>query len=240
MPEANVATAEAKKEVPQEQKKDEKAQAQAPEEKRAAAPAGAPAPAEKKNSQEAAPTAQENTEAKKAQDGEKGKSETGEAGKDPFAELRLPEKSFLQEEDLDEIKAFAKEKGLTLDQAKLLIERENHAIAAYVGWQKEQLSKERESSWIPALKADKDLGGEKFSESEKAVKEFLSRFDGEGELQKALEATGLAHYPPLWKVLARAGRAAARDKIVPGAGSDVGKRIVSDVEAFYGKTIKTK
>lgn len=206
-----------------------------------AKPEAAPQEAKEKKASEnasAPETAQANTESQKGSEQETGKSASGEAGKDPFSELSLPEKSFLQQEDLEEIKAFAKEKGLTLDQAKLLIERENHAIAAYVGWQKEQLSKERESSWIPSLKADKELGGEKFQESEKAVKEFLSRFDTEGELQKALEATGLSQYPPLWRVLARAGRASARDKIVPGAGSDVGKRLVSDVEAFYGKTMK--
>lgn len=168
------------------------------------------------------------------------KDATATSSKDTFAELALPEKSFLTAEDLEDIKSFAKEKGLSVEQAKMLIERENLAVAAYVGAQREAMKRERESKWIPSLKSDKDFGGERFQESESAIKDFLSRFDPEGELQKTLEDSGFFHFPPLWKVLARAGRAAAKDKIVPGSGSDVsgGRKLVPDVEVFYGKSMK--
>ncbi len=243
--------AQATAQVPAPNKEQTSQPSNAAEETKAAssgAPAGGQAPAvgageakapqaSEKNSGTAQAALQEKTEGAKGKEA-KGTSQKAEEAKDAFAELKLPEKSFLTAEDLEDIKDFAKEKGLSPEQAQLLVERESLAVAAYVGAQKEALKHERETKWMPAIKSDKDLGGERFAESEQAVKEFLARFDTEGELRKALEESGFSHFPPLWKVLARAGRAAARDKIVPGTGSDVGKKVLSDAEVFYGKSMK--
>lgn len=185
---------------------------------------------------------QANTEGAKTQEAKEGQAkDSGQPkGDDPYKDLALPEKSFLTKEDLEEIKAFAKEKGLSAEQAKLLVERENHAIAGWVGLQKEALEHERKEKWLPALKADPDFGGQKFEEVEGSMKSFFERFDPNGEFQKHLEASGLRYFPPLWKMLARASQAAARDRILPGQPGDVqgtSKRL-SNAEVFYGRSSK--
>lgn len=148
----------------------------------------------------------------------------GEAPKD--YELALPKDSMLTDDQFDKISSFAKEKGLSKEQAQSLVDRESKQISDYYAQHAERVS-----GWKKAIETDKELGGEKYKESVEFAHRALDRY-GSQSLKDELEKTGLGNHPEMVRVFARIGRQMSEDSlVVPGTKSGQ-KKSIEDI--FYG------
>lgn len=160
---------------------------------------------------------------------------TGDQGKppaDPF-DLKAPKDSLLDTAAVDAIKAFAKEKGLSAEQAQAMLERESANVASFVE-QQEQARDQMRSSWLEQTKTDKEIGGEQFNANAELAKRVVEKF-GTDEFKKALDESGLGNHPELVRILARIGKAMGNDTlVVPGSTSGTPKP--SMAERLYPST----
>lgn len=127
------------------------------------------------------------------------------------ATLKLPEGSLLNEADLEDIQAFAKEKGLTPEQTSMLVERESLAVGAYKD-SLELLRKQESEGWEKECREDKEFGGQKYPESSEAALRAVKAFFP--DLADELNQTKYGSYPKLWKGLVRLGLS-MKDDTVP-------------------------
>jgi hypothetical protein len=167
---------------------------------------------------------------------EPGKTEPPAPPKPPEKyELKLPEKSPLDPAHLQKIEAFAKEKGLSQDEAQRLVERESQAVTDFQAahtkggteWTKQV------NDWKAKALADPDIGGSeaKLKESSELGRRVLERF-ARPDVISWLEDTGYANNPDFIALFAKIGRAMADDKItVPGAAP---KQPLTLQKALYG------
>jgi len=161
-----------------------------------------------------------------------GKKEGDAAAKTP-AELKLPEGSLLNEADLEDIKAFAKEKGLTPEQTAMLVEREHQAVAAFHASQLD-VHKEKVEGWKKSCAEDKEFGGSRFAESSEASSRALKAFFPP-EFAKELEDTGYGWYPPLRTALTKIGLAMKDDTVALPTTAQQGAEDIPFHEKLYGK-----
>lgn len=133
-------------------------------------------------------------------------------------ELKLPEGSKLSKAQADEIAAYAKEQGLSQDQAQKQLERESKLVEGFEAQSLEQL-KEATGQWLEAVKTDKEIGGEGFSRNAELAKRVVTRF-GTPEFKAELERTGLGNHPELVRTFVRIGQSMSDDQFVmPGTQS---------------------
>lgn len=148
-------------------------------------------------------------------------------------ELKLPEGSKLDAKHLEKIEAEAKARGLSNEDAQALVNRDNQLLADYNQKQEVQL-KETTAQWFLQSKEDKELGGENFAQNAELAKRVVTKFGTEA-FQKALESTGFANHPELFRVFYRIGKAMKDDQLViPGAQSGAQEKTIA--EKLYGKT----
>lgn len=145
-------------------------------------------------------------------------AKTGDQGTppaDPF-DLKAPKDSYLDNTAVDSVKAFAKEKGLSPDQAQALLERESANVASFVE-QQEKAREELRTSWLEQAKTDKEIGGDGFNANAELAKRVVEKF-GTDDFKKALDESGLGNHPELVRILARIGKAMGNDTlVVPGS-----------------------
>lgn len=130
-------------------------------------------------------------------------------------EINFPEGLTLDEDGVSAFSEFAKDAGLSNEQAQLFADKLAPALQAR---QTSVLAKAVDA-WTAESKADKEFGGDKLNENlavaQKAVKEF-----GTPELNKLLKETGLQNHPEIIRAFYRAGKAISEDRFVPsGAGA---------------------
>jgi hypothetical protein len=134
-------------------------------------------------------------------------------------ELKLPEGSKLSKAQADEIAAYAKEQGLSQDQAQKQLERESKLLDGLEAKNLEQL-KEATGQWLETVKTDKEIGGEGFAKNAELAKRVVTRF-GTPEFKAELERTGLGNHPELVRVFVRIGNSMSDDQfIMPGTQSN--------------------
>ena len=124
--------------------------------------------------------------------------------------LELPEGAQLPEAYLEDTAALAKEYGLTQEQAAALVERDAKMVA---GFHESVMSKHEAevSSWAEQVKADPELGGEKFNATQEAARAAVARFGDDG-LRQWLNDTGFGNHPMAVKFFAQVGKAIADDR----------------------------
>lgn len=151
-------------------------------------------------------------------------------------DLKPPEQSHLDAKDLERIAADAKARGLSQEEAQKLLERDNGILASYAERQKEQFAQTR-TTWVEAIKTDKELGGDKLSKNMELAKRALDRF-GSQSFKDALNETGLGDHPELVRVFYRIGKLMANDSTVLGGDHAGAKK--STAEILYGNSNKEK
>ena len=158
-------------------------------------------------------------------------AEEAKSKKPDSFELKLPEGSKLSKADADEIAAFAKEQGLSQEQAQKQLERESKLAAGFEVKSLEQL-KEATGQWLEAVKTDKEIGGEGFQKNAELAKRVVTRF-GTPEFKAELERTGLGNHPELVRVFVRIGQSMSDDQFVqPGSQTTTQKQSLAS--KFYG------
>lgn len=145
-------------------------------------------------------------------------------------DLKLPDGSALDAAHLDSLSTYAKELGLSQEQAQKFVERD----AALVGSIRERDQakwNDMVKNWGEQSKQDPEIGGEKFTVNAQAAQRALDKF-GTPALRKMLNDTGAGNHPELVRVFARIGQAIADDKIV--TGSNGGKLPRDPALVLYG------
>lgn len=143
-------------------------------------------------------------------------------------DLKLPEGSKLDASAIEKVASFAKEKGLSNEEAQMLVDRESQAIAGYVSSIEAGL-KVRAEKWTEELKADKDFGGDAFPKNAETVKRFVKAFADEKFLDD-LDNTRMGNHPGLFRMLARAAKKMSPDTFERGVPkNDGGKKRPEDI-----------
>lgn len=114
--------------------------------------------------------------------------------------VTVPKDSFMKPADVERFTSFAKESGLTSDQAQKLLDRDHADRKAWLDSQAVSLA-EQSSAWLNDLKKDRDLGGAKWGETEQNVTRALDKFDPTGAFRKGAAEAGVAYWPELVKLL---------------------------------------
>lgn len=180
--------------------------------------------------QEGSKTAEELAAEKDAKEkADKEAAEKAEKEKKPAApekyEFTPPEGQELDANALAVFEPIAKELGLSQEQAQKLVD-----IYPQIQQQQAEAWSKQVSDWGEQVKADKEIGGDKFNASVGAAQRALDQF-GNPELREYLSASGLGNHPALVRFCAKVGKAMAEDTfVVPNQG---GQRSAADV--LYGK-----
>lgn len=149
-------------------------------------------------------------------------------------ELKLPDGSSLDQSQVEKIASFAKERGLSNDQAQAILERDHQAAVQFAesnkpggtDWNK------RVSEWESAALADKEIGGSKEALTQNAElgRRVLTKFFPE-TISKFLVDSGFGSHPDVIRGFSKLGKMMADDQLVrPGASASVPK---SNAEVFY-------
>ena len=146
-------------------------------------------------------------------------------------ELKVPEKSQLQESDLERIAKYAKERGLSNDQAQEIVKVEHEAIGNFVKSETDRLNQLSQKDWVEAAKNDKEIGGEDYSKNVELAKRVVEKFADE-KLIDELEVTGFGNHPELVRLFVRVGKHMAEDTLVRPGVTAGGKKSMEEV--FYG------
>ncbi|QJU41340.1 peptidase [Serratia marcescens] len=180
--------------------------------------------------QEGSKTAEELAAEKEAKEkADKEAAEKAEKEKKPAApekyEFSAPEGQELDANALAVFEPIAKELGLSQEQAQKLVD-----IYPQIQQQQAEAWSKQVADWGEQVKADKEIGGDKFNASVGAAQRALDQF-GNPELREYLNASGLGNHPALVRFCAKVGKAMAEDTfVVPNQG---GQRSAADI--LYGK-----
>lgn len=146
-------------------------------------------------------------------------------------EFKVPEGALLDKADVERIAAYARERGLSQEDAQKVLERDSATLASYADRQKAQQEEVRDS-WAKATETDKELGGEKLREVTETARRVLDRFGSE-EFKTQLNETGLGNHPELIRILYRVGKVLSDDRTILG-GSTSSAAPKSAAEVIYG------
>lgn len=189
-------------------------------------PDSAATKAEATPSGENAPAIEATPKDEKKPEGDKPKE--GEQAPPAEFKLVMPKDSLLDAARVEAVTSFAKEKGLTPEQAQSVLDNESALLASHVQNQQQQYAAQMQK-WTSDIQADPELGGVNFKESAHLAKQVAERF-GTPELIKQLQDTGLGNHPELVRVFARIGKAMDNDKLIrPGSSGDSGRKSHADV-----------
>ena len=128
-----------------------------------------------------------------------------------YEDFTLPEGVTMDASLLEKAVPVFKELGLTQDQAQKLVSLEAEQRTAQAQQFVEQIA-----SWEASIKADKEIGGDKFEENLGVAKVALDKF-GTPELKDFMEGTGAGSHPEIVRLLVRVGQAIKEDN--PGGGT---------------------
>ncbi|MGO1171213.1 MAG: peptidase [Serratia liquefaciens] len=174
------------------------------------------------------PAAEKTAEELAAEKAEKDAVDKAEKDKKPAApekyEFAAPEGQELDANALSVFEPIAKELGLTQEQAQKLVD-----IYPQIQQQQAEAWSKQVADWGEQVKADKEIGGDKFTASVGLAQRALDQF-GNPELREYLQASGLGNHPALVRFCAKVGKSMAEDSfVVPNQG---GQRSAADI--LYG------
>lgn len=174
------------------------------------------------------PGAEKTAEELAADKAEKDAADKAEKDKKPAApekyEFAAPEGQELDANALSVFEPIAKELGLTQEQAQKLVD-----IYPQIQQQQAEAWSKQIAEWGEQVKADKEIGGDKFNASVGLAQRALDQF-GNPELREYLNASGLGNHPALVRFCTKVGKSMAEDSfVVPNQG---GQRSTADI--LYG------
>lgn len=145
-----------------------------------------------------------------------------------YTDFTMPEGVTLKGEALDELKAFAKEKGLSQEDAQKLVDMGAKQSQGFATQLAEQ-AKAQATEWASQTQSDKEIGGDALPENLAAAKQALDRF-GSPELKSLLNQSGLGNHPEVVRFMVKAGKAISEDgRLVTGSAGQ-GDRSQTPIE----------
>jgi hypothetical protein len=132
-------------------------------------------------------------------------------------EFALPEGFTANEELAGELKVLAKENGLSKDVAQKFAD-----LGVKMQQQQAEAWQSQVDQWAEQVKADKDIGGEKFDENVSLARQALDKFGGQ-ELKDLLQSTGFGNHPAIVKAFYNIGKSVSNDTLVVSNGTSKGE-----------------
>jgi hypothetical protein len=167
---------------------------------------------------------------------DKDKSSEADKGQAGDLEIKEPENFILDKARIEDVKSFAKEHELDAETAQKILDRENALVASLKQAEQEQYDQQI-TAWVSDVKADPEIGGDKFVESCEHARRALTKF-GSPSLIKTLNETGYGNNPEVVRLLSRIGREIGQATLKGGNGDPPAKtKSIEDI--FYGSTTKT-
>lgn len=153
-------------------------------------------------------------------DGAKPDGEAAKPDDKPFA-IDVPKdlEKFVNKDGLEKFAAFAKQEGLTVEQANKLAKYDLERSKA-----QEESVAQTSAKWLDEIKKDPELGGDKFDATRANVSRTFTRFGGP-TLTTELDAMGMGNHPGLVRFANAVGAVLAEDiGSIPGAGGGSGAK----------------
>jgi len=149
-------------------------------------------------------------------------------------EFKLPESMEMDTTLLSEVEPIFKEIGLTQDKAQKVIDA--YVAKVLPSYVKQQTAtwEAQKASWVESVKADKEIGGDKFAKAVEDANRVLNTL-GTPELKKAFNDYGLGNHPEFVRVFSRMAANMKEDGIIQ-PDATVNKKPTSLTEmanAFY-------
>lgn len=160
---------------------------------------------------------------------EKAKAAAIEAAKG--LKLELPKDSKLVQADVDRVAAIARERGLSKEQAEVMLKTQSDAVEAYEARLQEGFKAKR-AEWVKTVQDDKDLGGANLAATQKNAQRVIDTFM-DTELRTFLKDSGYGDHPFMVRFLNKVGKAMAEDKALGGGGGGGGGN-KSPADVLYG------
>lgn len=143
-------------------------------------------------------------------------------------ELKLPDGAHLDASALERTAAWARERGLSNEQAQAVLEFANDQAQAWLQSQRAEVQRLAFEEWPTQLQADPEYGGARFNETAEFARRGFAKF-GTPALKQALQETGYGNHPELVKTFARIGRELAEDQIEGGGKGGASSRSKADI-----------
>lgn len=147
--------------------------------------------------------------------------------------LKVPEGSKVSEAKVDEIVQYAKEQGLSQQQAQAQLEREIKLSSNFRKDAEEQLNEQVES-WTDESKKDKEFGGEKLKETQVRCNSLLKKYFDETFVKQLIEV-GYSNHPGLIRGLNRIAQTMDPDQLVISSQTNSSKPEKEASEVLYDK-----
>lgn len=148
-----------------------------------------------------------------------------------YGDFKLPEGASVDDDSLKAASALFADSGLSQEQAQkfidLAVSREQ--VAARKGV---QAFVDLQTKWVSEIKADPDIGGDKFQATIASAARAIDRLAIPG-LREALDLTGAGNNPAVVKAFARIGQMISEDRFRPGNGAP-SATAKSPAEVIYG------
>jgi hypothetical protein len=138
----------------------------------------------------------------------------------------------LTADEVAAVEKLARDLNLPQDAAQKLAETRAADKAAF-NQQMQQTLSDKRAEWVDAVKADKDIGGDKLPESLAVAKKGLQFADPQGTVAKLLESTGFGDHPDVIRLFHRIGTQISEDRFVPAQGSRGPARTDDAVSVLY-------
>lgn len=142
-------------------------------------------------------------------------------------DFKIPEGSLLTQEEVAKAEAYAKEKGMTQEEAQSFLQSEHDKFQDVFNARKVAFDKQVES-WKEASLKDPEIGGENFAKNMEYAKRAVEKH-GSPEMAELLNQSGLGNHPSFVKFFANYGKEMADDTVeIPnaqGLESDPNKRM---------------
>jgi hypothetical protein len=158
----------------------------------------------------------------------------GDSGQDDDSqddlELSLSEDSLLSDDDLEGIRDFAEEHGLSKEAAQAVLQEKERLLK---GWRDgiENAIDQRTNEFLEMSKKDQEIGGEGLAKNAERAKRAIQEF-GSDELVSILNNSGYGNHPEIIRVFSKIGKLIEDDSIVMPGKSGAQK---THADILYGK-----
>lgn len=149
--------------------------------------------------------------------------------------LKLADGSPLDPSDVDKVAAYARERGLSNEQAQAILDQRHEAAAGITQRQADAFAAKR-TEWETQTWGDPELGGTNKDATLANVKLVMDKFapGDDNPLRKELAVTGYGNHPAFVRFVNAIGKAMREDTPAGGGGGSSG--VVDAATKLYGNS----
>lgn len=194
----------------------------------AAAPSGAPQDTQAPQAADATAGAPQTDEGNAAA-GAKAADDAANTGEEIVYEFTLPEGVSLDEEIGTELKALAKEKNLTKDEAQKFLD-----LGVKQRMKEAEAFQRQRETWRETVRTDAEIGGANLEANLALAKKAVDAF-GTPEAKELLLSSWVGEHPAIIKTFVAIGKAISEDGMVISSGS-AASAAPADARRLYSRT----